>query len=59
MEITGQLSFPGGSVVESACQCRRHRFDPLGWEDPLEKETAAYSSIPAWEIPQTEGPGGL
>ena len=31
----------------------------LGREDPLEKETAAHSSILAWEIPQTEEPGGL
>ena len=31
----------------------------LGWEDPLEKETATHSSILAWEIPQTEEPGGL
>ena len=30
----------------------------LGWEDPLEKEMAKYSSILAWEIPQTEEPGG-
>ena len=30
-----------------------------GWEDPLEKEMAAYSSILAWEIPWTEEPGGL
>ena len=28
-------------------------------EDPLEKETAAHSSILAWEIPWTEEPGGL
>ena len=27
-------------------------------EDPLEKEMAAHSSIPAWEIPWTEEPGG-
>ena len=26
----------------------------LGWEDPLEKEMAAYSSILAWKIPWTE-----
>ena len=32
---------------------------PLGWEDPLEKETAAHSSILAWRIPWTEKPGGL
>ena len=25
----------------------------------VEKETAAHSSIPAWEIPWTEEPGGL
>ena len=31
----------------------------LGWEDPLEKETATHSSILAWEIPWTEEPGGL
>ena len=31
----------------------------LGWEDPLEKERATRSSILAWEIPQTEEPGGL
>ena len=31
----------------------------LGWEDPLEKEMTAYSNILAWEIPQTEEPGGL
>ena len=31
----------------------------LGWEDPLEKEMATYSSILAWKIPWTEEPGGL
>ena len=31
----------------------------LGWEHPLEKETATHSSIHAWEIPWTEEPGGL
>ena len=25
----------------------------LGWEDPLEKETATHSSILAWRIPWT------
>ena len=28
-------------------------------EDPLEKEMATHHSILAWEIPWTEGPGGL
>ena len=31
----------------------------LGQEDPLEKEMATHSSILAWRIPWTEGPGGL
>ena len=31
----------------------------LGWEDPLEKEMATYSSILAWKIPWTEEPGEL
>ena len=32
---------------------------PLGWEDPLEKEMATHSSILAWRIPWTEEPAGL
>ena len=28
----------------------------LGWEDPLEKETATHSSILAWRFPWTEEP---
>ena len=35
------------------------QIQPLGQEDPLEKEMATLSSILAWEIPWTEGPGGL
>ena len=31
----------------------------LGWEDPLEKEMVAHSSILAWEIPWTAEPGRL
>ena len=31
----------------------------LGWEDPLEKEMAARSSILAWIIPWTEESGRL
>ena len=31
----------------------------LGLEDALEKGMATHSSILAWEIPQTEEPGGL
>jgi len=31
----------------------------LGWEDPLKKEMATYSSILAWRILWTEEPGRL
>ena len=31
----------------------------LGWEDPLEEEMAAHSSILAWKMPWTEQPGRL
>ena len=31
----------------------------LGWEDPLEKETAIHSSILVWRIPWTEKPGDV
>ena len=31
----------------------------LSQEDPLEKEMATHSSVLAWKIPWTEGPGGL
>ena len=31
----------------------------LGWEDPLEEDTATHSSVLAWRIPGTGEPGGL
>jgi len=31
------------------------QVQPLGWEDPLEKETATHSSILAWRIPMDRG----
>ena len=35
------------------------RFQPLGWEDPLEKEMATHSSTLAWKIPRLEERGRL
>ena len=35
------------------------RVQSLGWEGPLEEETATHSSVLAWKIPQTEKPGEL
>ena len=52
--------FPGSSVLKNPpSNARDMRAQPLSQEDPLEKEMAAHSSILAWEIPQTEEPGGL
>ena len=31
----------------------------LGWEDPLEADTATQSSVLTWKIPWTEDPDGL
>ena len=51
--------FPGGSDgKESACSVG-DQVRSLGWEDPLEKEMAAYSSILAWKIPWIMEPGRL
>ena len=35
------------------------RIQPLGWEDPLEKEMVAHASFLAWEIPCSFKPGRL
>ena len=37
----------------------RDRVRSLGRKDSLEKGMATYSSTVTWEIPWTEGPGGL
>ena len=54
------MDFPGGaSGKETVCQCRicnRGWIRSVGRKDPLE---AIHSSIPAWEDPWTEEPGGL
>ena len=50
---------PDSSVVKNLPAMQEMRVQSLDWEDPLEKEMAAHSSILAWEIPWTEEPGGL
>ena len=54
--------FPGGSMVKNppAMQETQETWaQSLSWEDPLEEEMSAYSSILNWNIPWTEKPGGL
>ena len=57
------MGFPGDAVVKKKkkiyLSMQETWVQSLGWENPLEKEMATHSSIPAWEIPWTEEPGGL
>ena len=53
------MGFPVGSVVKNLPAKKETQVQSLGREDPLEKEMAVHSSIPAWEIPWTEEPSGL
>ena len=46
-------------MVKRLSTMRETRVQSLGWEDPLEKEMAAHSSILAWKIPWTTEPGRL
>ena len=53
------MGFPGGpDGKESSCHAEHLGLIP-GWADPLERGMATHSSIHAWKIPWTEGPGGL
>ena len=45
------MSFPGGSDGKETPAMQKTQVWFLGWEDPLEKGMATYSSILAWRIP--------
>ena len=47
------LDFPGSSDHKVSAYSARDPGLILGQEDPLEKEMATHSSIPAWRIPWT------
>ena len=53
------LGKPSGSVIKNVPTKQEMQVQSLGWEDPMEKEMAAHSSILAWEIPWTKEPGEL
>ena len=46
-------------MVKPLSTMRETWVQSLGWEDPLEKEMATYSSTLAWKIPWMEEPGRL
>ena len=43
-------------MVKSLPAVQETQVRTLGWEDPLEKETATHSGILVWRIPWTEEP---
>ena len=53
------LASPVAQVVKNLAAMQETPVRFLGWEDPLEKGMATHFSILAWEIVQTEEPGGL
>ena len=46
-------------MVKNLPAMQERWVQPLGWEDPLEKETGTHSSVLVWEIPRAEEPGRL
>ena len=46
-------------MVKSLPAMQETQVWSLAWENPLEKEMAAHSSILLWKTPRTEEPGGL
>ena len=46
-------------MVKNLLAVQDTQVPSLGWEDTLEKEMAAHSSILAWRIPGAEEPGWL
>ena len=53
------MAFLVAQTVKNTPAMQETQVRSLSWEDPLEMEIATHSSIFIWEIPWTEGPGGL
>ena len=45
-------------TVKRLCATQETWVRSLGWEDALEKEMAAHSSVLAWRVPWMEEPVG-
>ena len=52
------LIFPVAQTVKNLPATQETWAQFLDWKDPLEKGMTIHSSILAWTIPWTEGPGG-
>ena len=62
-KFRGKLTVPWASLVAQRLKrlpaMQETWVRSLGRQDPLEKEMATHSSIPAWTIPWSEEPGRL
>ena len=61
MWLREKEGFPGGSGIKNlpANAGDTAQVQSLGWQDPLKRGMATYSSILAWKIPWMEEPGRL
>ena len=57
--MTQESIFLVAQMVTCLPAMQETQVQSLGWEDPLEKETATHSSTLAWKIPWTEEHGKL
>ena len=57
--FTGDLASLVAQTVKRLSAMQETWVRSLGWEDPLEKEMAAHSSILAWKIPWIAEPGRI
>ena len=57
--VSYSWTFLVAQMVKRLSTTRETWVRSLGWEDPLEKETAIHPSTIAWKIPWTEEPGRL
>ena len=53
------MGFPGGPVIKNLPVMQETEVRSVDREDSLEECMATHSSILAWRIPWTEGPGRL
>ena len=53
-DLFGKASGNRWLVLGEKLASQEMQISSLGWEHPLEEETAAHTSIVAWEIPWTE-----
>ena len=59
VQVSQRKRFPGSSDGKESPAVQETWVQSVGWEDSLEMGMATHSSVFAWRIPWTEGPGGL